>query len=90
MDDVIGGCPPVYDWSLRLTVGEEITCRFEASGRVALAVARQGSHRSGRARIRASGSSTNSFTIHVVPEAIQSSDVDMLIEPRCVRHVSLD
>ncbi len=33
---------------------------------------------------------TNSFTIHVVPEAIQSSDVDMLIEPRCVRHVSLD
>ncbi len=63
---------------------------FVLEGRVALAVTRQGSHRSGRARIRASGSSTNSFTIHVVPEAIQSSDVDMLIEPRCVRHVSLD
>ncbi len=39
----------------------------------------RGSHRSGRARIRASGSSTNSFAIHMVPEAIQSSDVDMLM-----------
>ena len=50
-----------------------------ALGRVALAVTRQGSHRSGRARIRASGSSTNSFAIQVVPEAIQASDVDMLM-----------
>ncbi len=46
---------------------------------MALAVTRQGSHRSGRARIRASGSSTNSFAIQVVPEAIQASDVDMLM-----------
>jgi len=36
-----------------------------------------GSHRPGRARMRASGSSTNSFAIHVVPEAIRSIDVDM-------------
>ena len=39
----------------------------------------RGSHRSGRARIRASGSSTNSFAIQVDPEAIQPSDVDMRV-----------
>ena len=44
---------------------------------MALAVTHQGSHRPGRARIRASGSSTNSFAIHMVPEAIRSSYVDM-------------
>ena len=61
-----------------------------ASGRVALAVTHQGSHRPGRARIRASGSSTNSFAIQLVPEAIRSTYVDMSKEPRCVQHVSLD
>ncbi len=50
----------------------------------------QGSHRPGRARIRASGSSTNSFAIHMVPEAIRSTYVDMFKEPQCVQHVSLD
>jgi len=34
------------------------------AGRVAVAVARHGSHRSGRARIRASGSSTDRLAIH--------------------------
>ena len=47
-----------------------------ASGRVALAVARQGSHRPGRAHISASGSSADGFAI-TGPEAIRSSDVDM-------------
>jgi len=38
-------------------------------GRVALAVARQGSHRSGRACINASGSSANSFAIRIGPRS---------------------
>jgi hypothetical protein len=46
---------------------------------VALGVTTQGSHRSGRAYINASGSSACSFAIQVVPEAIQASDVDMLM-----------
>ena len=46
---------------------------------MALGVATQGSHGSGRAYINASGSSTNSFAIQVVPEAIQSSGVDMRV-----------
>jgi hypothetical protein len=50
----------------------------------------QGSHRPGRARIRASGSSTNSFAIQMVPEAIRSTYVDMFKEPQCVQHVALD
>ena len=50
----------------------------------------QGSHRPGRARIRASGSLTNSFAIRMVPEAIRSTYVDMLKEPRWVQHVALD
>ena len=54
-----------------------IVWRF-ASGRVALAVTRQGSHRPGRARISASGSSADSRHPQVAREAIRSSDVDML------------
>ena len=46
---------------------------------VALAVTRQGSHRSGRARISASGSSTDSHRPQVDPVVIQSSDGDMLM-----------
>ena len=42
---------------------------FEPEGRVALAVARQGSHRSGRACINASGSSANSFAIQIGPRS---------------------
>ena len=50
------------------------------AGRVALGVTTQGSHRSGRAHISASGSSTDRFAvhIHVVPVAIRSTYVDML------------
>lgn len=44
---------------------------------MALGVAAQGSHRSGRAYINASGSSTSRFAALTVPEAIQWSDVDM-------------
>ena len=40
-----------------------------AEGRVALAVTRQGSHRSGRAHISASGSSTDRFTIRDGPRS---------------------
>ncbi len=48
-------------------------------GRVALAVARQGSHRSGRARMSASGSSDRQICHpRMVPEAIRSTYVDML------------
>jgi len=46
---------------------------------VALAVTRQGSHRSGRARISASGSSDRQIRHpRMVPEAIRSTYVDML------------
>ena len=51
---------------------------MRASGRVALAVARQGSHGPGRAHISASGSSADSRHPQVAPEAIRSSDMDML------------
>ncbi len=46
---------------------------------MALAVTRQGSHRSGRARISASGSSDRQIRHpRMVPEAIRSTYVDML------------
>ena len=50
---------------------------LRASGRVALAVARQGSHRPVRARTRAYGSSADGFAING-PAAIRSSYVDMI------------
>ena len=57
---------------------------------LALAVTHQGSHRSGGARTSAAVSSADRFADLKVPEAVQASCGDMLIEPRCVRHVSLD
>ena len=47
------------------------------ASRVALAITRQGSHRSVRARIRAYGSSTSRFATRKGPEAIRSSYGDM-------------
>jgi hypothetical protein len=54
---VIDGCI-VVEWYYLLVA------RLCASGRVALAVTRQGSHRPVRARIRAYGSSTDRLAIH--------------------------
>ena len=48
------------------------TSVFETSGQVALGVTTQGSHRSGRAHISASGSSTDRFAIHTGPRGYPS------------------
>ena len=67
--------------------GELIVLR--ASGWVALAVTRQGSHRPGRARISASGSSTGSFAIRDGPQGYPTELRGHASEPRCAPHVSL-
>ena len=69
------------EWSF---IGELTACSsaecIVASSWVALGVTTQGSHRPGRARISASGSSTDRLAIRpMVPEAIRSSDGDMSI-----------
>jgi len=61
-----------------------------ASGRVALAFARQGSHRPGRAHISASGSSAGRFDIRNGPRGYPIKLRGHAWEPRCVQHVSLD
>ena len=68
------GCLP-----LELPAPRAAEPRHQATcvGRVALAITRQGSHRSVRAHIRAYGSSTSRFAARKGPEAIRSSYGDM-------------
>src|SRR3954453_16889100 len=61
-----------------------------ASGRVALAVARQGSHRPGGGHFSPSGSSTNGFASRYGPRGYPIKLRRHAWEPRCVPHVSLD
>ena len=59
-------------------------------GRVALAITRQGSHRSVRARIRAYGSSTSRFATRKGPRRYSIELRGHGLEPRWVPHGSLD
>ncbi len=63
---------------------------LNASGRVALAVTRQGSHRPVRARTRAYGSSADGFASRDGPRGYSIKLRGHVWEPRCVPHVSLD
>src|SRR6516162_9894362 len=60
------------------------------AGRVALAITRQGSHRSVRARIRAYGSSTSRFAARKGPRSYSIELRGHDLEPRGVPHVALD
>ena len=59
-----------------------------ASGRVALAVTRQGSHRPGRACINASGSSADRFALPKGPHDYPSELRGQAAKPRCAPPVS--
>ena len=63
---------------------------MDTSGWVALAVARQGSHRPGRAHICASGSSADRFAIRNGPRGYPIELRGQVTEPRCVPPVALD
>ena len=60
------------------------------NGRVALGITPQSSHRSGRACINASGSSTDRFAIRNSPRGYPIELRGQVTEPRCVPPVSLD
>jgi len=60
------------------------------AGRVALAITRQGSHRSVRAHIRAYGSSTSRFAARKGPRSYSIELRGHGLEPRWIPHVSLD
>ena len=63
---------------------------LRAHGRVALAITRQGSHRSVRAHIRAYGSSTSRFAARKGSRSYSIQLRGQGLEPRSVPHVSLD
>jgi hypothetical protein len=73
---------------LALRGGDEVDQAID--GRVALAITRQGSHRSVRAHIRAYGSSTSRFAARKGPRSYSIELRGHGLEPRCVPHVALD